>query len=49
MIEDIYHFEGILTTFSIKPSIGREDRAGTSVSLFNLRTSLEKKYVELFL
>lgn len=49
MTEDIYHFEGILTTFSIKPPIGREDRAGTSVSLFNLRTSLEKKYVELFL
>lgn len=43
------HFEGILTTSSTKPSVGREDRAGTSVSLFNLRTSLEKKYIELFL
>ena len=43
MIIYIYHFERILRSFSTKPSMGREDRTGTSVSLLNIRTSLKKE------
>lgn len=43
MIIYIYHFEGILRTFSTKPSMGREGRTGTSISLLNIRTSLKKE------